>query len=237
MQLSVVVPAYREGPRIYDNLQRLVAELDQLGSDYEVLVVSDGNTDRTAEEAERVSSPRVTVLQYPVNRGKGFALGYGVGRSTGELVTFIDADMELDPSEIKRFIELLHEQDADIVIGSKRHRLSRVHYPIFRRLQSFVYQVLIRLLFCRDVLRLDPGDVVAVQVGGAVRVPSGRRRGCRGVVVPARTGVIVRRREGRCECQRRDHRDTEARRSHHGQRESRAQLALRHRRPDASAAP
>jgi len=147
MQLSVVVPAYREGPRIYDNLQRLVAELDQLGSDYEVLVVSDGNTDRTAEEAERVSSPRVTVLQYPVNRGKGFALGYGVGRSTGELVTFIDADMELDPSEIKRFIELLHEQDADIVIGSKRHRLSRVHYPIFRRLQSFVYQVLIRLLF------------------------------------------------------------------------------------------
>jgi glycosyltransferase involved in cell wall biosynthesis len=147
MQLSVVVPAYREGARIYDNLQRLVAELDQLNTDYEVLVVSDGNTDRTVDEAERVPSARVKVLQYAVNRGKGFALSYGVGHATGELVTFIDADMELNPREIKRFIELLHAQDADIIIGSKRHPQSRVHYPTFRRLQSFVYQVLIRLLF------------------------------------------------------------------------------------------
>jgi glycosyltransferase involved in cell wall biosynthesis len=147
VQLSVVVPAYREGPRIYENLQRLLNELDQLDTDYEVVVVSDGNTDATAAEAERVGSDRIKVLQYPVNRGKGFALSHGVDQSTGLLVTFIDADMELNPAEIKNFIELLREQHADIVIGSKRHRLSRVHYPVFRRLQSFVYQLLIRLLF------------------------------------------------------------------------------------------
>jgi glycosyltransferase involved in cell wall biosynthesis len=147
MQLSVVVPAYREGPRIYNNLHRLLDELDQLKTDYEVVVVSDGNTDATASEAERVASDRVKVLQYPVNAGKGFALSQGVMQSTGQLVTFIDADMELNPAEIRRFIELLHEQDADIVIGSKRHPRSRVHYPMFRRLQSFVYQLLIRILF------------------------------------------------------------------------------------------
>ncbi|TMD45256.1 MAG: glycosyltransferase [Chloroflexi bacterium] len=147
MQLSVVVPAYREGPRIYENLRRLLCELDQLETDYEVVVVSDGNTDATAAEAERVGSDRIKVLQYPVNRGKGFALRLGVDQSTGRLVTFIDADMELNPAEIKNFIELLREQNADIVIGSKRHRLSRVHYPMFRRLQSVGYQLLIRLLF------------------------------------------------------------------------------------------
>ena len=147
MQLSVVVPAYREGPRIHQNLRRLLHELDQLETDYEVVVVSDGNTDATAAEAERVGSDRIKVLQYPVNRGKGFALRLGVDQSTGRLVTFIDADMELNPAEIKNFIELLREQNADIVIGSKRHRLSRVHYPMFRRLQSVGYQLLIRLLF------------------------------------------------------------------------------------------
>jgi len=141
------VPAYREGPRIYENLRRLLCELDQLETDYEVVVVSDGNTDATAAEAERVGSDRIKVLQYPVNRGKGFALRHGVDQSTGLLVTFIDADMELNPAEIKNFIELLCEQNADIVIGSKRHRLSRVHYPMFRRLQSVAYQLLIRLLF------------------------------------------------------------------------------------------
>ena len=147
MDLSVVVPAYREGTRIHDNLQRLLVELDQLNAEYEVLVVSDGNTDTTATEAARVPSPRVTVLDYPVNMGKGYALGYGVRHSTGELVTFIDADMELHPKEIRNFIELMTVRDLDIVIGSKRHPQSRVYYPAFRRLQSFVYQLLIRLLF------------------------------------------------------------------------------------------
>ena len=42
------MPAYREGPRIYDNLRRLISELDQVSSDYEVVVVSDGNRDETA---------------------------------------------------------------------------------------------------------------------------------------------------------------------------------------------
>jgi glycosyltransferase involved in cell wall biosynthesis len=91
--LSVVVPAYREGPRIYDNLNRLVGELDKLGVPYEIIVVSDGNKDATVSEAMRVESPAVKVFHYPMNIGKGFALSCGVDQSTGELVTFIDADM------------------------------------------------------------------------------------------------------------------------------------------------
>lgn len=157
MDLSVVVPAYREGPRIYDNLRHLLAELDQLHVSYEVLVVSDGNTDATAAEAERVDSPNVTVLQYAVNRGKGYALAHGVRHSKGELVTFIDADMELHPREIKRFIDLMQEKNLDIVIGSKRHPDSRVAYPAFRRLQSAAYQLLIRLLFHLDVRDTQTG--------------------------------------------------------------------------------
>jgi glycosyltransferase involved in cell wall biosynthesis len=147
VDLSVVVPAYREGPRIHDNLQRLLTELDQLETDYEVLVVSDGNTDSTASEAARVGSPRIKVLHYPVNRGKGYALSHGVEHSSGTLVTFIDADMELHPREIRHFIDATRSGQVDIVIGSKLHPESKVHYPLFRRLQSVVYQVLIRLLF------------------------------------------------------------------------------------------
>ncbi len=151
MELSVVVPAYQEGPRIHDNLQRLLGELELLAMDYEVIVVSDGNTDATASEADRIKSPRVKVLAYPVNMGKGYALGYGVKHAVGRLVTFIDADMELDPGDIRPFIDLMESGDHDIVIGSKRHPDSKVHYPAFRRLQSFVYQVLIRILFNLNV--------------------------------------------------------------------------------------
>jgi glycosyltransferase involved in cell wall biosynthesis len=147
LALSVVVPAYKEGRRIYANLRRLLRELDSLEVGYEVIVVSDGNTDATAREARRVGSPAVRVIEYPMNVGKGFALSLGVAQSSGPLVTFIDADMELDPANIKTFIELMLRSDCDAVIGSKRHPQSRVSYPAFRRFQSAIYHLIVRLLF------------------------------------------------------------------------------------------
>jgi len=81
VELSVVVPAYREGRRIFGNLTRLVSELDKLNVSYEVVVVSDGNTDSTVREAQRVLSPAVRVFRYPMNIGKGFALTCGVDQS------------------------------------------------------------------------------------------------------------------------------------------------------------
>jgi glycosyltransferase involved in cell wall biosynthesis len=146
-RLSVIVPAYREGKNIAQNLRRLLAELDGLGITYEVIVVSDGNTDDTVLEAESVVSSKIKVVEYNVNMGKGYALRCGVSRSSGELISFIDADMELDPRYIKPFLAVMDGFDCDAVIGSKRHPMSNVDYPFFRRFQSSIYQLLIRGLF------------------------------------------------------------------------------------------
>ena len=160
------MPAFREGARIHDNLGHLLRELDALDLDYEVIVVSDGNTDNTVSEAERVGSSRVRVLAYTVNEGKGFALMHGVGAACGDLVAFIDADMELDPSGIGRFVRIQREQSCDVVVGSKRHPESKVAYPRLRRVQSWVYQQVIRILFSLDVrdtqtgLKLFRGEVL-----------------------------------------------------------------------------
>src|SRR5689334_7203606 len=116
-EISVVVPAYKEGKLIHANLVRLLGELDKLSVAYEVIVVSDGNIDATASEARRVQSPAIRVFEYPMNAGKGFALSLGVSQSSGPLVTFIDADMELDPANIKVFIDTMRASDCDAVIG------------------------------------------------------------------------------------------------------------------------
>jgi glycosyltransferase involved in cell wall biosynthesis len=157
VELSVVVPAYREGPRIYGNLTRLLRELDKLNVTYEVVVVSDGNTDTTVRESLRVESPAVKVFHYPMNIGKGFALSCGVDQSSGSLVTFIDADMELDPATIGTFIDIMRTSGCDAVIGSKRHPESKVAYPRFRRLQSALYQFLIHVLFNLDIRDTQTG--------------------------------------------------------------------------------
>lgn len=145
-KLSVIVPAYHEEGNIAGNLENLEAELSRIGCSYEVVVVCDG-CDKTLKEANKTPSDNVKVYHYPDNMGKGHALKYGVNKVGGELVTFIDADMSIDPKEIKTFIGLMDLYDADIVIGSKRHPQSKVNYPLFRRFQSLCYQVLIASLF------------------------------------------------------------------------------------------
>jgi len=157
IDLSVIVPAYREGRRIHENLKRLVDELDKLRIWYEVVVVSDGNTDDTVKEARRVESPSIKVFEYPMNIGKGFALAFGIRQSSGQLVTFIDADMELDPANIKRFVDEMNARQCDAVIGSKRHPESIVKYPRLRRLQSAMYQLLVRILFSLNVRDTQTG--------------------------------------------------------------------------------
>jgi hypothetical protein len=75
--------------------------------------------------------------------------------------------MELNPREIKTFVHLLMEGDQHVVVGSKRHPRSRVQYPAFRRVQSMVYQLLIRVLFSLQVrdtqtgLKLFRGEVLS----------------------------------------------------------------------------
>jgi len=144
--LSVVVPAYREGQGIRVSLDRLTAALGATGTTWEVVVVVDGD-EATSRAAMGCQSARLRVVGYGCNRGKGFALRYGLAQTRGEVVTIIDADMEIAPEEIGRMVSLLHLYQADIVVGSKRHPLSEVRYPFFRRVQSRAYQLLLRVLF------------------------------------------------------------------------------------------
>jgi glycosyltransferase involved in cell wall biosynthesis len=145
-KISVIVPAYREGHLIVPHLLRLTDALKQTGSSWEVIVVVDGDPGTWAA-AKTCCTPQVRVLGYSRNHGKGFALRYGMARARGQLVTFIDSDMEIAPEEIGRMAGLLDLYQADVVVGSKRHPLSEVDYPWPRRVQSLAYQILVRILF------------------------------------------------------------------------------------------
>jgi hypothetical protein len=82
-------------------------------------------------------------------------------------VGFIDADGDIDPAAIGPFLSLARMYRPDIVLGSKRHPLSRVSYPALRRVMSWTYHKLARVLFrvnVRDTqtgLKLVRRDVLA----------------------------------------------------------------------------
>lgn len=149
--LSVVIPAYKQEKTIARDLKRIKDVLDKIRYDYEIVVVVDGRTDNTFESAKKIKSKKIKVVGYGKNKGKGHAVRYGMARTKGDIIAFIDAGMDLDPNGLSMLLEHFEWYDADIIVGSKRHPVSQVDYPWQRRVLSFGYQVLVRILFGLNV--------------------------------------------------------------------------------------
>lgn len=149
--VSLIIPAFRQEKTIEDDLRHILSVMDQLRYDYELIIVVDGNIDKTLENAKKVKSSKIIVAGYDHNHGKGYAIRYGMVRSKGSIVGFIDSGMDLDPNGLSLLLEHFEWYSADIIIGSKRHPASKVNYPFDRRLISFVSQLFIRLLFGLNV--------------------------------------------------------------------------------------
>jgi len=142
-KLSIIVPVYRLEKEISKNLKRMKTKISAFIPNYEIIVVVDGTIDHSYEEAKKVSG--IKVFGYRKNQGKGYALKYGFYKSHGELVTFMDADTDIDPSQLRLFYN--HLSSSDLIIGNKRHPFSKVKYPLNRRLISLGYSIMIRMLF------------------------------------------------------------------------------------------
>jgi glycosyltransferase involved in cell wall biosynthesis len=151
VSLSVVMPAYRQEVSIAEDVRNVERAVRAITDSYEIIVVVDGFVDATYDRARAVASERVRVLGYTRNGGKGHAVRYGMQHAAGERIAFLDAGMDLDPSALARFVSIMDETGADIVIGSKRHPESVVRYPFLRRVYSAAYQVLVWLLFGLNV--------------------------------------------------------------------------------------
>jgi glycosyltransferase involved in cell wall biosynthesis len=150
--LSVVVPVYNQAASIVENVEEIRRRVARgLAEAVELIVVSDGSIDRTAERLLAARDEDLRVIHYDRNLGKGYALKAGALAARGEWISYVDADLDLDPGALPRFLEVAREEDLDFAIGSKRHPESEVHYPASRRAASWLYQQLVRLLFRLDV--------------------------------------------------------------------------------------
>lgn len=147
--VSVIVPAYRQEKTIVRDLNRIKVVLDILRYPAELICVVDGKNDKTFEKASRFAKnyPNIKVIGYDTNKGKGYAVRFGMAESKGDVVGFMDAGMDLNPKGLFILLEHFEWYEADIIVGSKRHPVSKVEYPWQRKLLSFGYQLLVFLLF------------------------------------------------------------------------------------------
>jgi dolichyl-phosphate beta-glucosyltransferase len=118
--LSVIIPAYNEEQRLPPTLQDVMAYLTPQPYSWEVVVVNDGSKDGTADvvRAAAVTEPRVRLLQYGGNRGKGYAVRYGMQHTSGDFRVFMDADNSTTIDHVAQLLPYF-QLGFDVVIGSR----------------------------------------------------------------------------------------------------------------------
>lgn len=158
-ELSIITPALNEEKAIFNSIKEIEKTLSNPGKmDYEIIVVDNGSSDNTYSEATRAAEEngRIKVIKLE-ERGKGLALKRGFDFVSGKMVTLIDADSDLHPKQIPLFIEYMRRYNADVVVGSKRHPLSKVNYPFYRKFLSQGYQIIAKILFNLNVRDTQAG--------------------------------------------------------------------------------
>ena len=120
MHLSVIIPAYNEEKRLPKTLEEIDKYLSGQSYDYEILVVNDGSKDRTVEIAKNLAPTikNLTVTGYEQNRGKGFAVRFGILEAKGDYRLFTDADNSTSVDQIEKMWPEF-KKGFDIVIGSR----------------------------------------------------------------------------------------------------------------------
>lgn len=145
----MIVPAYKQDKTIRRDLENIDKVLNKglNGISYEIIVVVDGLVDKTLEEAKKAKCKRIKIFSYPANEGKGYAVRFGMVRAKGDLISFLDAGRDISPKGIMMLIAHMNWYNADIIVGSKRHPVSRVNYPLVRRILSIGYHLGVKVIF------------------------------------------------------------------------------------------
>lgn len=145
--LSVVIPAYKQERTILRDVKNIKKTLDTLGYKYEIIVVIDGQVDNTHNKILKHKLKNVRAIAYPINQGKGHAVRTGMLAAKGDIIGFIDAGMDIHPAGFRMLLNHMEWYNADIIVGSKLHPVSKVNYPIYRKILSWGYRQITHLLF------------------------------------------------------------------------------------------
>ncbi len=152
-KLSVLLPCYHV-PNLLENLLQVIEAVKDITDQYEIILIDDGNSSFPYIS----QNDYIKVITFPQNKGKGEALVAGFREARGEVVAFLDSDLQIPATLLKPYYEIITgPRSPKILIGSKRHKNSSVEYPFMRRVMSVTYQKMIKMMFGLEVLDSQVG--------------------------------------------------------------------------------
>ena len=150
-KLSIIVPVYNEGETVLTVLQKL-NNLKKFYQNIQIIVINDGSKDNSLDILESNKSLFDILINNPTNKGKGNAVKKGLEVADGDYITFQDADLEYDPDDFKKFLNLINMVEPDLIIGSRFNYAdySRSHYilnKIGNKFLTFLFNIIYNTTF------------------------------------------------------------------------------------------
>ena len=141
MKISLCIPMYNELSIIEDTARAVSEYMEKTFDDYEVIFSNDGSKDGCDKAVEALNLPRVRVIGYEENRGKGYAVRKAMLAADGDIVMFTDADLAYGLDVVKKTYDtFVQNADSDMVIGSRNLSADGYEgYTFIRKLASKVY--------------------------------------------------------------------------------------------------
>ncbi len=151
MQFSIIIPALNEKEKIRADIEAASDFLASEGLRGEIILVDDGSTDGTADEARRVAVPdgvAVEVIRHETNLGKGRAVRDGMKATSGEQVMFADSGCCIPYANALLGLELIRTGECEVAHGSRKLPESIIHNPqhLHRRIASWLFRRLVSLV-------------------------------------------------------------------------------------------
>jgi glycosyltransferase involved in cell wall biosynthesis len=138
-KLSVVICVYNEEPNVLPLSEQIKKALD--GYDFETIFVDDGSTDGTRDRILEIRDSRFVMVELKRNYGQSSALQAGIDQAEGEYVVLLDGDLQNDPADIPRLLEMMEKEDWDMVAGVRANRKDGM---FLRKIPSKIANYMIR---------------------------------------------------------------------------------------------
>ena len=149
--VSIVMPIYQGEQLVKESVERVITAMRKTGKKFELIVVVDGIVDKTKNKLEKlmIKNSELRILSYRDNKGKGYAVRYGMSKAKMNYVGYMDAGHDIDTNSLANIVSSINDNlDAQVFVADKMHPMSQIiNVPYFRKVYSYGFRHFVATLF------------------------------------------------------------------------------------------